>query len=584
MGGVTHNEILKVLKSYGIKNAVKLSEEDAKNELIEIYKKQYPDEYEDIKDDEFDDIVDAAFDGLSAENFDDSDDESNSDDEYDEDLDEEEDDEDSDNEEDDEDSDNEEDDEDSDDEEYNEDSDEEEDDEDSDDNDDEDSDEDYNDDSDEEDDEDSDEIEDIDTDPMKKSGKSHKSHDSKSKDKKSGDNESKKNQKDKKQGASENESGSTGSEQLEKSNTGSVSANAKTGGSKTTDITAETANSLPSKALVVVKDKIKERWSDIVKKSNNSRIVAFTIDTPVRDYLVDKTFVVDEKAAEKFLDKWDDKVIEGKLVRAVVDDNEYDEKGNVKKPGENMSNFKKIKAVLKGDRTFDVRVPLQREQKVNGIIIGSLDGKEEEVIVPLVDVPSLLVSEYGARIPGDPGVIVNGVGRSEKETRTASGQITKTAKTILLVSYKGKGDALAMEDGRYIRQTAEAVPDDEAMKLFNKKECDFTAKSEISIKVNAQQETTDDDGNKVMKPVTRTVRLSGKVKVPFFKRLQEYSKLGEVKRKGMVANLTDDDIGKVTEITAAISKTNEAIAAKFDIKNILAGVENNKTNSKVDNL
>ena len=30
MGGVTHNEILKVLKSYGIKNAVKLSEEDAK--------------------------------------------------------------------------------------------------------------------------------------------------------------------------------------------------------------------------------------------------------------------------------------------------------------------------------------------------------------------------------------------------------------------------------------------------------------------------------------------------------------------------------------------------------------------------
>ena len=72
MSGVTHNEILKVLKSYGIKNAVKLSEEDAKNELIEIYKKQYPDEYEDIKDDDFDDIVDAAFDGLSSENFDDS--------------------------------------------------------------------------------------------------------------------------------------------------------------------------------------------------------------------------------------------------------------------------------------------------------------------------------------------------------------------------------------------------------------------------------------------------------------------------------------------------------------------------------
>jgi len=528
MTAITHNEIIKILKDGGIKNAVTLSEDDAKIELMQLFEENFPEDYEAVKDDDDEVIIEAAFAAFSEEDEEDYDE----DDDYDED--EESDDEDNDYDEDDAEN--------------------------------------YDDDSDDEEDysEDNDKVEDISADPMVKPGEGNTENDSsKEKDGKSGNNDF-------------SDKGSLSTDSGNKSVT--ETGNNKAGGNRTVDVTSDIANALPSAAVKIINDNLKSRWSEIIKKSNNSRIVAFTIDTPVRDYLKDKKFTVDEKAAQKFLEKWDDKIVEGKHVRKVVDDNEYDEQGKVKKQGENMKNFLEIKKILQGDKTFDVRVTLVKEQKVNGIIIGTLDGKGDEVVEALKNVPVLLVSEYGARIPGEPGVIVNGVGYSEREARTASGQIKKTKKTILLISYKGKGDALSAPDGKFIRQTAEAIPDDEALKLYNKKECDFTAKSDLCVRVNATQETTDDDGNKVIKDVVRTVRLSGKVKVPFFKRKPEYSKLGEVKLKGGVANLTTEDIEKVVEITAAISKTSSAIAAKFEIQNILNGVNKVETNAAADNL
>lgn len=148
------------------------------------------------------------------------------------------------------------------------------------------------------------------------------------------------------------------------------------------DITADLASSLPSKAKDKIKNSIKKSWSEIVKKSNNSKITAFAIDTPVKDFLVDKTFIVDERKANDFLKKWDDKIVDGKVVRKVVDDNIYNDKGDIVTTGDNMKAFAEIKKIVQNDRKFDVRVPLNREQKVIGVIIGTIDGSGEEKVVP----------------------------------------------------------------------------------------------------------------------------------------------------------------------------------------------------------
>lgn len=492
---VTHNEIIKVLSNNGIENATVLTEDEAKSELVELFKTQYPEDYELVEDDDIEDILEEAFNTLNEEEFNDGSDENEEDDET------------------------------------------------------------F---------EGSQYRDEIQTDAYEKSQKSKIDED--------------------------NSENGQKEDQDEGGKVDSIAENNLTKGNKakkgTTriDVSNELANSLPTDAKDVIANKINSSWSQIMQNSNNSCITAFAVDTPIINYLKDVEFVVTDKMAKEFLEKWDDKTVDGKLVRKVVDDNEYDKEGNITKEGENMANFKKIKSVLQGDKTFKARCPGVKEQKVRGVIVGTIDGTGETVILKNEDIGVYLVSELGGRIPGDPGIIVNGISLVERNSSKSTGQVKTEKKTVLMVSYKGKGAALAVPDNKYIIQTAEAISEEEAKSLYNKEKNDFTAKSELSVKVNTTQETEDENGNKITVPVTRTVRLSGKIKVPFFKRMEAYSALGDVAVKGRVSNLTLDDAEININMIAALSVNNSEVAAKFSIENTLKKIKQESTDASKDEL
>lgn len=335
-----------------------------------------------------------------------------------------------------------------------------------------------------------------------------------------------------------------------------------------TNKTEEYANELPQSALNEIESYSEKNFSKLIARSNDSFIAYFCIDTPIRKFIKGKTLLVSERDAKAFIEKWDDKVVDGKLKRVIVDNNKYDDQKNIVEKGENMKAWENIKSILQGNRTFDVKVPSLGEQKDIGIEIKSKSGEFENEIMNYNNLPFEVLYKYGGRIPGSPGVKITGLS-SRTKTTVSNGKINTTKKLIYEYNFYGKTQAKSEISEKYIVNTSKEVSEKVAEEIYGKPLDTYSAKSALSIKVNSVQRKKDDQGIETLVPVVKTIRVSGKLDIPFFKRKQEYSCLGEVKYKNRLENITEDDRNEFIKIAAAYSVVNEKVAAQFNIKNII---------------
>lgn len=353
--------------------------------------------------------------------------------------------------------------------------------------------------------------------------------------------------------------------------------------------TDELCNSMPSDVQEKLHKVVQSEFTMKMVASNTSIISGFLIDTPVREHMIGKTFTIDAVDADKILKKYDDSVKVDKnpqnLETFIIDDNQYNERDHsIIKEGPNMTAWREIKSILQGNRTFNVRVPAIKDQKELGIEVDSIQGSGEKVIIKNLDLPITLLAKYAGRIPGSPGVAVTGISCITKKS-VENGVISTKPHMVYDIKSAGKGEAKEHVSGKYIRQTSTALTPEEASSTFGKEYDTCSVKSEKSFQIYAQQETTDDNGNPIKKQVKRTVRISGRIEVPYFKRKPEYSTLGEVLHRNQIAYLTNDNLPDYEKTVSAFmmlnSSGNSDSLGSFskDMRDVFDSMQNNGLNT-----
>ncbi len=318
-------------------------------------------------------------------------------------------------------------------------------------------------------------------------------------------------------------------------------------------VTKKLANSLPTAASDMIEEYVTRDFEERIQTANSTEIDKFLINTPVRNNLIGKTFVVSDDVAQKFLEKYE---------RLVVNDNQLDpnDKSKVIAQGENMKAFADIKSMLNSHSPFKVNVPAVSSQKVIGVKLVTHTGSGDiPKVLSTKNLPITVLLEYGGQIPGDPGIRVKDI--SPKKTKKES----EVEEYTFVMEYVGKSKALKGPEGKeskYIEHTSEELNENEAINKYGIPKKSITVKSELKFKVNVSGKV-------------RTVRVSGKIDVPFFVRKQEYfAEFGEPESRKFVAELTMGDRDHVAELIKAFANTNANIVQKaFNLDGLVAAMD-----------
>ena len=302
------------------------------------------------------------------------------------------------------------------------------------------------------------------------------------------------------------------------------------------DVTSYLAGSLPTASRNKLDGMVNQRWENLMATANTTTVGAYCVDTKVRDYLLNKTFVVNnDDYVKSFMEKYNSS--------NVIDDNEYGEPGGDGKPtliktGDNMTAFNNIVNKLQTKGTFDVRVPEVQNQKVIGVLFNRTSGDVTEIIKPMKEVPIFVLTEMGGKVPGQPGIEVTGI-ISTASSKTKNGVIDTQEKQSIAIKHRGKVDAMKAPESKYIRYTAGPLEPAHAKREFGAEQKDYSVSSTDSFKYK------DKEGK------DHVMRVRGKVPVPFFSRLPEYAVFGPITASNRVEALTEADKSQVAKLYAA---------------------------------
>jgi hypothetical protein len=297
------------------------------------------------------------------------------------------------------------------------------------------------------------------------------------------------------------------------------------------DVTSFLAGSLPTSSRTKLDDMVNQRWNTLMAMAKNTTVGAYCVDTEVRKYLLDKTFVVNnDDYVKTFLEKYN--------ASNVLDDNEYGEGDTLVKKGDNMTAYENIVSKLQRKGTFNVRVPEVQNQKVIGVVFNRTGGDTPEIIKPMKDVPIFVLTEMGGKVPGQPGIEVTGI-ISTSSSKTKNGIIDTTEKQSIAIKHRGKVDAMKAADSKYIRYTAQPLDPALAKREFGAEQKEYSVSSVDSFRYK------DKEGKE------HVVRVRGKVPVPFFARLEQYMVFGSITASNRVEALTEADKNNVAKLYAA---------------------------------
>lgn len=329
------------------------------------------------------------------------------------------------------------------------------------------------------------------------------------------------------------------------------------------DITAELAGALPSTTKKEISNMLDVNWPDIMERANGTTVAAYCIDTPVREYLANQKFrITSEEYKKAFKEKY--------TIDNVYDDGEYDtptDGGAPKliKESENKKKFMEILSRIESGAEFDVRVPDVQNQKIIGVLLLQKTGKvQNEKPLAMKDVPIYVLTDCGGKIPGQPGIIVTGIS-SRTSAKTKNGTVDTQEKQSIAIKHKGKAIAIKSDPDKFLRYTSEPISAEVAEKEYGSATKDYSVSSVDSFVY------LDKDRKK------HTVRVRGKIKVPYFVRKDEFLEFGPIAAANRVEALTDADRKNVAMLFSAALNSDhlrhEVAGALNELGNIVAGIE-----------
>jgi len=330
------------------------------------------------------------------------------------------------------------------------------------------------------------------------------------------------------------------------------------------DITTQLAGSLPSSAKSQITNMLDVSWGEIMTRANGTVVAAYCVDTPVREHLEGKTFsIISDEYKKAFSEKY--------LLSNVFDDSEYTtpEGGErqLVKEGPNITKYKEILGKIQSGAPFNVRVPEVHNQKVIGVLLKQNNGtSQDEKALATKDVPIYVLTDCGGKIPGQPGIIVTGIS-SRTSQRSKNGTVDIQEKQSFTVRHKGKAVAIKSDSTKYLRVTSESIHEEAAKKEFGSATRDYSVSSDDSFIY------LDKDQKK------HTVRVRGKIPVPYFKRKDEFvAAFGPIAAANRVEALTDADKKNVAVLFNAAANSDylkHDFAAAIGLPTLVANIEKN---------
>jgi hypothetical protein len=335
--------------------------------------------------------------------------------------------------------------------------------------------------------------------------------------------------------------------------------------SKVKDITTQLAGSLPSTAKNEISGMLDVNWPEIMSRANGTAVAAYCIDTPVREYLTDKTFsITSEEYKKAFKEKY--------LLSNVFDDSEYSTPTDggtpqLIKEGANIAKFKEILGKIESGAPFNVRVPEVQNQKVIGVLLMQSKGtSQDEKPLAMKDVPIYVLTDCGGKIPGQPGIIVTGIS-SRTSQKNKNGTVDTQEKQSIAIKHKGKAVAIKSDPTKFLRVTSQPVEDEAAKKEFG------SATKEYSVSSVDSFVYLDKDRKK------HTVRVRGKITVPYFRRMDDYiAAFGPIAAANRVEALTDADKKNVAMLFSAAANSDHLrheFASAIGLENLVSNIEQN---------
>lgn len=253
--------------------------------------------------------------------------------------------------------------------------------------------------------------------------------------------------------------------------------------------TATAYSSLPTEVKSQVNEKIASTLDALIEAAKSASLTAYLIDSDKAEYIKGNglTFTVDPEAAQKFIEKYEAKVVDTE---------------------ENKKDFEAVKTMLLNGDAFEIQLTEPKNYKIVGVEISNGEGDANVDIVSKDNLGAHLLTKFGGKVlyQGRPYAGLEVVNVMEK-TDVSQKAGSKT-KIVPVIKFAGKADIIK-ENPNIFKTTSVALTAAEAKERYNQEYNNQSVRSALSFKIN--------DGEK-----TRTIRVSGKVQVPFYDRLATY--------------------------------------------------------------